>query len=275
MNNFLELASGVIAPEDTLVVTRYTDSIVPQACEFRIFQDMRGFQATYRITDDTSTSLALNCEAEDDVIFVVNAEKLTAPDLSKGIFGKVTIDGELITYRVRNIIDNSLSGLRRGVAGTAAASHVAGAVVTDINDGNLLNSAYQDRVISDTQIADGSTTTYFAPSITITDFGDSSSIYVESIEVFVGGVRQYRLGSAVQSQYPWFVTDAGGDDSLLTIEFFTDDDPVAPILPPPEGVQVTISQRQGLWWYDVSTAATRQQALQESDSTAARFLTSR
>ena len=275
VNNFLELASGVIAPEDTLVVTRYTDSIVPQACEFRIFQDMRGFQATYRITDDTSTSLALNCEAEDDVIFVVNAEKLTAPDLSKGIFGKVTIDGELITYRVRNIIDNSLSGLRRGVAGTAAASHVAGAVVTDINDGNLLNSAYQDRVISDTQIADGSTTTYFAPSITITDFGDSSSIYVESIEVFVGGVRQYRLGSAVQSQYPWFVTDAGGDDSLLTIEFFTDDDPVAPILPPPEGVQVTISQRQGLWWYDVSTAATRQQALQESDSTAARFLTSR
>ena len=188
-----------------------------------------------------------------------------------GVFGQITVNGERISYRVRDAATNTLSSLLRGTSGTAIADHAVGATVYNIGSGNLLNGAYQDRVVSDTTVGDGSTTVFYAPSIDISDFGDSSTTYVDSIEVFVGGVRQYRFGSGTATQYPWIVTDF----EPLAIEFITDDSPVDPELAPPPGVEVTILQRRGLWWYAVATAAERAQALQENPSVAARFLTNR
>jgi hypothetical protein len=255
----------------TLAVTMFSDSIVPEAAAFRIFQDMRGVQATYRITPETTTQLVQDLAIDDDVVYVDSTSGLTVPDPAVNVIGVIMVGGERITYREIDSMNNTLSGLRRGTAGTAIAAHVTGQEVTNMGRGNLLYEPYQDYDVRDTTLADGSTTVFYAPNVTQPDIGDSSSIVVESLQVFVGGVRQYQWGSPNNSEYPWVLTDF----DPVAIEFMTVDDPVEPIVPPPAGVEVTILQRRGTWWYDVSTAATRNLALQETDNVPARFLTDR
>jgi hypothetical protein len=207
--------------------------------------------------------------ATDDVAYVANVAALSEPVLEDGVFGLVTIDGERIMYRNRDLASNTISGLRRGTAGTGAAAHKVNAIAYDISRGNLLPPQYQDYIVSDSQIANGTETEFYAPSIEISDFGDSSTIYIDSVEVYVGGVRQYNYSDTVaESEYRWIVTDF----SPLGIEFIVDPTATPPLKAPAEGLDVTILQRRGTWWYDLATAQTRNLALQESNTPQARFL---
>ena len=259
-NGFLRLATGAIAPTQTLAVTQFTNSVTPEEMAFRIFQDMRGVQATYRITQSTTTQIAVAASADADEIQVIDASALSEPNLDLGIFGIIIVDGERIMYRNRNLSSNTISSLLRGTAGTAAAAHAIGATVTDAGSGNLLDVSYQDRVVSDTALSDGSTVVYYAPSITDVDFGDSSSVFVDAIEVYVGGQRQYPA-SITESQYPWAVTDF----DPVAVEFLE--------ALPPEGVEITILVRRGKTWYQQGiNSASNGVALQDTETEAARFL---
>ena len=250
-NNYLVLSSGAIGLSDIMVVTEFTDSIVPEAVAFRIFQDMRGVQATYRITSSTTTTLAQSLSADADIIYVTNASALTAPNLPAGRLGVITIDGERIMYRNRDTALNILSGLRRGTAGTGAASHVVDAPVYDIGSGNLLDQQYQDYIVSNTTLGDGSTTVFEAPdiSLNIPNPEDSSTLYIDNmVEVYVGGTRQYPYSQvdAPNTQYRYVVTSV----SPVSVDFITSDHPLDPMLPPAAGVEVTILQRRGKSWYN-------------------------
>ena len=132
---------------------------------------------------------------------------------------------------------------------------------------------YQDYVVKDTGMGDGTTTVFYAPSIDIADFGDSSTIYVESIEVYVGGIRQYNYSdTSATSQYRYIVSLF----DPLAIEFITDNDPVDPLLPPADGSEVTILQRRGKSWYEPGNGnPSNGVPLQETDTLAARFLCDR
>jgi hypothetical protein len=221
---------------------------------------MRGVQAVYRITRDTTTQLVAAVSAAEDSIRVVDAAALSEPNLELGIFGVVIIDGERIMYRTRDLAANTIRSLLRGTAGTAAADHAAGASVTDLGRGNLLEAEYQNRVVSDTALSDGSTVVYYAPSITDVDFGDSSTVFVEAIEVYVGGQRQYPA-SITESPYPWAVTNF----DPVAIEFLE--------ALPPEGVEVTILIRRGVTWYEPgANTASNGVALQDTNTLPARFL---
>jgi len=266
---YLILASGAIPVGAILAVTEFTESIVPEAVAFRIFQDMRGVQATYRMTPATTTVLTQSLSTTADTIYVDNASNLTEPNLPDGIFGIITVDSERIMYRYRDTALNTVSGLQRGTAGTAISAHAIGSIVYDIGSGNLLTSAYQDYIVKDTTLGDGTTTVFYAPNIDISDFSDSSTTYVESIEVYVGGIRQYNYSeTSADSQYRYIVTDFGP----LAIEFVTDGTYQAPAA----GVEVTILQRRGKSWYQpgINTASDGV-ALQETDTVAARFLCDR
>jgi hypothetical protein len=271
-NDTVILASGTIGSADVLAVTMYTNSLVPPQSAFRIFQDMRGIQATYRITPGSTTELAAPLALESDAVFVADTSGLTVPNLAFNILGTVMVGAERIAYREIDFSDNSLRGLLRGTAGTGISEHATGTTVTDIGRGNLLPEQYQDSTVSDTSLGDGSTVIFFAPSLNYTTQDDNSTVAEDSIEVYVGGERQLRVGQPGTSRYRWFVTDF----EPLAIEFVGDFfDPSNPDSAPPSGVEVTILQRRGVWWYDIDTAAQRQQALQESQSDAARFLTGR
>jgi hypothetical protein len=269
-NGFLILATGAIGPTQVLAVTQFTNNVVPGEMAFRIFQDMRGVQATYRITQATTTQVFAAVSASADEIQVVDASALSEPNLELGIFGVVIIDGERIMYRERDLSLNKISSLIRGTAGTAAAAHAVGASVTDIGRGNLLDAEYQNRIISDTTLSDGSTSVYYAPSIDIDSAFQDSSSDILALEVYVGGMRQYPYSeTAVTSQYPWIVTDL----DPVAVEFLTDSDPINPTLLPPAGLEVTILVRRGVSWYTPGVdTASNGVALQDTQTEAARFL---
>ena len=253
--DFLVEGSSVIIPGppiglgDVVAITSFTQQVTPDAEAFRIFQDMRGTQLSYRITPGTTTVLTQDLSATADVIYVEDASRLANPNLVEGIFGQVTINGERITYRTRDIINNTLSGLRRGVAGTGAASHLAGTDVYEIGTGNLLPLQYQDRIIADNFLANGSQTVFVADTISVT--GLDSTELVEAVQVLVGGILQ--TGG-------YTVTGAGP----VTVVFDQ---------PPTEGYQVSIQVRRGLSWYQPGpTTPSDGQPLQVTNTLAAVFI---
>ena len=238
-----------IAVNDVVAITSFTQSVLPGGIAFRIFQDMRGQQSTYRITTSTTTQLVSVLNRDDTIIYVDDAGRLSEPNLTAGLFGLITINGERITYRTRDLATNTLSGLRRGTAGTAAADHAVGSAVYDIGIGNLLPAEYQDRIIAQNFLGDGSETVFTATEISISSL-DSTEL-VEAVEVYVGGIKQ--MGGYI------IITDAP-----VAIAFTT---------APAAGYQVSIRIRQGLSWYQpgVSTPSDGI-SLQDTNTLAARFI---
>lgn len=128
---------------------------------------------------------------------------------------------------------------------------------------------YQDYVVSDTGMGDGTTSVFYAPSIDVADFGDSSTENL-SIEVYVGGVRQYKYSdTTTTSQYRWFLSMF----DPVTIEFVVDNAVYPALEAPAAGAEVTILVRRGITWYEqgVGTASDGV-ALQDTNTIPARFL---
>ena len=183
----LILTSGALNVNDVVMITQFTNSVVPEAMAFRIFQDMRGVQATYRITESTTTTTVVAVSTTDDVIQVANASALPEPNFDNNEWGVITIDAERIMYRTRDTGANTVSGLLRGTAGTAVATHDTDSIVYNLGRGNLLAQEYQDYVVSNTFEGDASTTQY------VTDFsvdnrplvyiGGSVEVYIESTQL--------------------------------------------------------------------------------------------
>ena len=186
---YLILASGTIGPTQTVVVTELAEITVPDEAAFRIFQDMRGLQVTYRITDNSVTALTQNLSLTDDIIYVANARNLGEPDIATNKFGVVTINGERIVYRYRDVLANTISGLWRGTAGTAVATHNAGAEVIDMGRASVLDSLYQDYISSTTVVANGVSVVYTATNLGIEYY--YGLFGTEVVEVYVAGTRLF------------------------------------------------------------------------------------
>jgi hypothetical protein len=239
----LVLTSGIMDSTDVVMITEFTDSVVPSAMAFRIFQDMRGVQATYRITTATTTALAQALGASDDIVYVVDAGALDEPALSSNIWGVLTVNGERIMYRERDTVNNTVSGLLRGTAGTAIADHAVNAVVYNLGRGNLMPEQFQNYIVSNSVLADGITTVFTAADITTT--------VDDAVEVYVGGMLQV-AGYTITNNTP------------VSITFTT---------APADGSEVTILVRRGVTWYAPGAGTpSNGVALQDTDTQAARFL---
>jgi hypothetical protein len=186
LGSVVTIGGSIIGPGQVVAITSFTQSAVPEAISFRIFQDMLGNQRIYRITTDNSTVLTQPLSETGDVIHVLNANDLSQPNPANNIFGQVTINGERITYRNRDVINNTVSGLRRGTAGTAVDSHAVASVAIDIGLGELLPARYQKKTLSSIALGDGATQTY------TTDIG-----YVNEIDVYLGGSVRCYLGPTI------------------------------------------------------------------------------
>ena len=245
------LASGLLGSTDVVMITEMTNSVIPEAMAFRIFQDMRGVQATYRITPSTTTTLAQDLGQYDDIVYVTDVNALGAPDVAINVWGVLTVNGERIMYREIDYTANTVSSLLRGTAGTGAADHTAGSTVYDMGRGNLLPLEFQNYIVETTTLADGSTTLFVADNIDV-DLLDSTTLE-EAVEVYVGGtLLQPMVGYSITLDNP------------VNVLFDT---------APAAGVNVTILVRRGVTWYQqgVNTASDGV-ALQDTNTQAARFL---
>jgi hypothetical protein len=255
----LILSSGVLGINDVVMITEFTNSVAPDAMAFRIFQDMRGVQATYRITPTTTTILIQPLSETDDIVYVANAGALDSPSLVDNIWGVITINGERIMYRERDTVTNTVSSLLRGTAGTAVAAHSTSALVYDMGRGNLLPEQYQNYIVTnintDTRqypLGDGSTVTFTANAINLGTVLDDSTSIENAVEVYVGG------------------TLVTSDNYTITTE-----DPVSVTFDtaPASGSAVAILVRRGVDWYEPgANTPSDGVALQDTQTAAARFL---
>jgi hypothetical protein len=288
-NNTIILSYGTLQSTDVVIATQTTNSVVPEALEFRLFQDMRGVQATYRMTPTSTTTLKQAVTMSDDIIYVINASTLTIPNFLANIWGVITIDGERIMYRNIDFENNTVSSLLRGTAGTAAAAHLAGAEVYDESRGNLLPAQFQNYVVSNTTLADGTTTIFEAVDISLS--GSSSVTWVEAdtysgaTTVNAGGSYYYAkqdvpANTTITNTTYWQPLNAavqvyvGG--ALQTSGYtFTSENPViiefstAPL----SGSNVIILINRGVTWYQQGVdTASNGIPLQETTTPAAQFL---
>ena len=244
----LVIHGPVIGVTDVVVAQLFTDSVVPEEMEFRIFQDMRGIQATYRMTTATTTVLTQPLLKNQDIIYVEDAGALTQPSLEANIWGIITINGERIMYRALDLETNTVSSLMRGTAGTAVAEHAVDSIVYNLGQGNLAPAEYQDHIVYTNTLADGSATTFSAANIDLSAL--TLSFAEQAILVYVAGLRVY-TGYTVDSVAP------------ATITFDT---------APRAGYEVSIRVRQALGWYQPANGNPSDgQALQVTQTDAARF----
>jgi hypothetical protein len=231
------------------MVTQFTESVVPDAMEFRVFQDMRGAQATYRMTTDTTTSLSQELSESADIIYVTDASLLSQPNVENNIWGVITINGERIMYRERDIVNNTVSSLRRGTAGTATTDHSVGSIVYDLGRGTIMPMEFQNYIVSNTFLANGTTTAFVATDIAFDV--SQSSIVATAVEVYVGGTR-VTAGYTVSGVAP------------VTVTFN---------LAPANGAEVLVLVRRGVNWYEPGPGTpSNGVALQDTNTQAARFL---
>ena len=244
----LVLSSGVLGPTDVVMITEFTNSVVPDAIAFRIFQDMRGYQATYRITTASTTALSRSLSDTDDIVYLVDATAVDAPDLENNIWGIVTINGERIMYRERDTSNNTISSLLRGTAGTAVASHTTNSIVYAMGLGNIMPKEFQNYINNTLALGDGTTTVFYT---TINLDNEDSTINDEAVQVYVGGIRLFGGYTLIAS-------------GPVGVEFDT---------APAEGLEVNILVNQGVTWYAPGDGTpSNGVALQDTDTQAARFL---
>jgi hypothetical protein len=100
LNGTVVTISGqTIVSTDVLAVTLFTDRVVPNPTAFRIFQDMRGVQATYRITPSTTTVLVQPVAQTDDIIYVEDASALGDPNLATSYVNNISYNvGAVVMY---------------------------------------------------------------------------------------------------------------------------------------------------------------------------------
>jgi hypothetical protein len=302
------LTSGILNAADVVMITQTTNFVVPESMAFRIFQDMRGVQATYRITPETTTTTTSAVTVNADVIYVANAGALAEPNFDINIWGVATIDAERIMYRYRDTENNTISGLMRGTAGTAITAHANGATVYNMGRGNLLPEDYQDYIVSTSTLGDGTTTVFTADNINLTP--EDSTLRLDALEVYVGGIKQSEhfigdgstiefalsgivaltdsivtVNGAVQTN----VTDYSITETTLTFVTAPEAESIVQVsgytlvasnpaeivfeTAPAAGSEVTMLVRRGVTWYapGINTASNGN-PLQITETVAARFL---
>jgi len=118
-----------LAETDDVVITSF-DYGSHDLIGFRMFYDNFGRTHYKRLSGANVTELIADLNPSDESISVLDADKLTPPDLVNRIPGVILVDGERIEFY--QMIGNRLTQLKRGALGTGIKDqHVAGSSVLD------------------------------------------------------------------------------------------------------------------------------------------------
>jgi hypothetical protein len=132
----IELGTGLgINPDSIIVVTSFGEKTQKPSVGFRIFKDLNDNFDYYRISRDNITNIAQEVDINDTLIYVDDASALPAPNPSKALPGVIILGGEMIHYYTRDLTNNTIGQLRRGVNGTSIIQTVP--VGTSIIDTSL------------------------------------------------------------------------------------------------------------------------------------------
>ena len=266
--------------------------------DFRIFQDMRGVQAVYRITPETTTTLTQTLDAQADVIHVADASALGEPGLCADFNANIAyVPGDLVMFA--GLFYQALTDTTGNLpTNTAFWTPVAGAAniwgMLTVN-GERIMYRYRDTTANTVSgllrgTAGTAQTSHAAHSL-VYDIGRGNLLpascqdYVETNVTYplVPGVNQ---GDGTTVSFTAALIDVSQEDSTIqdeAVQVFvggirvqtgytlTNSGPVTVTFDtaPANGVEVAIAVRRGHDWYNTTTPNL---PLSQTDTPCARFL---
>ena len=243
-----------LADNDVIEVIQFSsDGPVTPKFGFSQFKDILNRNIYKRLGDKAPLKLAKDLLITDKEISLIDASTISAPDKNSGIPGIIFINGERITYLIKQ--GNVLKQLQRSTLGTGAPDvHFAGSDV--YNQGVQQTAPYVDKTLTEDFIGDGSTSVYelaFTPK-TVNEF-----------EVFVAGKRLRK--NAISMFDPTLDQDSPEADVVSPAQFSVNgtDNLLTLTNIPADGAKIQVIRRQGQVWSDTGVA------LNDSESLVARF----
>lgn len=125
---------------DIIVITSLTEVVQQSTIGFRMFKDMRDNWTYLRMSAANTTTLVQPLDISDTEIFVRDVSVLGVPNPDQVIPGVIFIGGERITYWGIDVVNNALTQIRRGTAGTSVMQNT-------IPIDTLVEDASQNQVI--------------------------------------------------------------------------------------------------------------------------------
>jgi len=230
--------SAMPMDNDKIDVIEFGNAPVSSKYGFRIFKDMLNRTHYKRLNQNNSYVLAEPLNYYDLRIVLENTVGIFQPNKAKNIPGVVFVDGERIEYF--EVVGNRLQQLRRGTLGTGVKNlYNVGTVAYGQGPEETIN--YSDVVLTQTEIADGSST---ATTFTFRDYMVPTS--VNEIEVFVAGRRLRKTSIQVFDQT--IAQDSPEGDVTLPPEFTIEDGALVLAVAPSAGVKVVIARTTGKVW---------------------------
>jgi len=211
---------------------------------FRIIKDMLGKLKYYVITETTSTTVTLHGTTQNDTAIILDSVAgLHVPDPVNNIPGIIMLEGERIEYWTLDPIGNTLTNLRRGTDGTAAAPHAIGAYATSINAENEIPPC--DVMRKSVCITDGSTSIYDLPIQLVA----TPSRINSQVSVYLGGKKQTNF-EIITSVTPDPSVPIGSYEYVSVSFAFT----------PDAGLELIILIKQSETWYDLTAPSSLRSA---------------
>jgi len=266
--------------------------------DFRIFQDMRGVQAVYRITADTTTTLVQQLKTKDDVIYVADAQALTEPGLASDfnlhitytVDDKVMYQGsfyQALSTTIGNLPTNTtywalapgganiwgvltINGerimyrYRDTVANTVSGlmRGTAGTAISEHASGSIVYNIGRENLMPGTcqDYVESNVTYPLVPSV---NQGDGSTLLFTAVDIDVADVDVSIQDEVVRVYVGGTLVQSGYTVSAVS--------PVSVLFDtaPADGVEVAILVLRGHSWYDPATPSL---PLALTDTPCARFL---
>lgn len=241
---------------DRIDVIEFGNAPVSPKYGFRIFKDMLNRVHYKRLNQANSYILAEPLNYYDIRVVLESTAGIFQPNKLKNIPGVIFIDGERIEYF--EVVGNKLMQLRRGTLGTGVKStHLVGSVAYGQGPDETIN--YSDNTLTQTEIADGSST---ATTFVFRDYMIPSS--VDEIEVFVAGRRLRKTSLSVFDHT--IAQDSPEADVVLDPEFTISGSNLILASAPSAGVKVVIARTIGRVWNENG------KSLADSNNSISKFL---
>ena len=251
--NFVKY-EGILSDNDVVEVIQYSsDGPIAPKFGFSQFKDILNRNIYKRLGDVAPLKLAEDLKVTDKQILLVDATTISAPDKNSGIPGILFINGERITFLIKQ--GNVLKQIQRATLGTGAPEvHLTGSDV--YNQGLQQTAPYADTTLTEDYVGDGST------SIFELSFIPSS---VNEFEVFVAGKRLRK--NSIQMFDVTLNQDSPEADITSPAQFSVDGttNQLTLTTTPANLAKIQVIRRTGTLWTESG------QSLNDAESLVARF----
>ena len=279
-------------PSSRVVVTSFSEEVSYDTIGYKIFKDMLNRTHFKRISDQDSTTLAVELGIKDETITLADASFLQTPSADNKVPGVIWVDRERIEFYTKN--GNVLGQITRGTLGTGIkTTHTVGTKVYDAGPSQTV--PYTETVNKYESIIrpglPNGRKEHVLETINISSDADAH----DQVEVYLGGRKLQKPTPSsnpikihdIEIAFDSNETNSAGTSSdveqqpeftIVAVTDSTAKNYYKLVLrdEPQDGVELKVIQKQGKVWYEQGlNSASTGTTLQRAETAQAKFLLER